>query len=241
MGADELKVQLTQANRILVDHGVLDAFGHVSARDPEHPGRFLLSRNRAPGLVEPDDIMAFELDGTPLDDDRPPYLERFIHGAVYRARPEVGAVVHSHAPSVLPFTIAAEPLRPVMHMAGFLGAGATRFDLRDLRGDGTDLLIRDARTAQVMAAKMGSATVLLMRGHGFVTAAASLQLAVFQAIYVPINAEVLAEGLRLGPVVHLTLAEAIAAGSANASQVDRAWQIWRSRIAPSFPLASGDE
>ncbi len=228
---DEIRMQLAAANRVLVDQGILDAFGHVSARDPENPGRFLLSRNRAPGLVETDDIMTFDLDAVPIDDDRPPYLERFIHGAVYAARPDVHAVVHSHAPSVLPFSIASEPLRPVMHMAGFLGEGAARFDLREVSGDGTDLLIRDARTARVMTEAMGPASVLLMRGHGFVTAAASVPLAVFQAIYTAVNARVLGEGLRLGPVVSLTPAEAIAARDANAGQVDRAWQLWRSKVA----------
>ena len=139
---------LVTANHILHEQGILDAFGHVSARHPTQSDRFLLSRNLAPSLVQPADILTLDLDGSPVDPDAPRcYLERFIHAAIYRARPDVGAVVHSHSRSVLPFGVTAgEILRPVSHMAGFLGSGAPVFEIRSLLGDGSDLLVRISRS-----------------------------------------------------------------------------------------------
>jgi len=140
---EKLLGDLVDANHILFNEGVLDAFGHVSIRHPENSERFLLARNMAPGLVTLDDILTFNLDGSPIDaDGRPVYLERFIHGEIYRARPDVMAVVHSHSPSVVPFSaVKSTPLRPMCHMSGFLGAGAPIFEIRDTAGSATDLLI----------------------------------------------------------------------------------------------------
>jgi len=227
----DIRTALAAANRILVHKGVLDAYGHISARDPERPDRFLLSRNLAPGLVTPADIIAFDLDGAPIDDDRPVYLERFIHAAIYAARPDVQSVVHSHAPDVLPFSVTAEPLKPIMHMAGFLGAGASKFDLHEVSGDGTDLLIKGLDTAGAVAASLGDGAVVLMRGHGFVTAAASVPLAVYQSIYTQVNAHALQQARALGEVTYLSIAEARSAREANDGQVGRAWKVWCERVA----------
>ena len=126
---------LVDANHILFHQGVVDSFGHVSVRHPARPERFLLARNMAPGSVTADDIIEFDLDGTAVGDDRRVYLERFIHGEILRARPDVMAVVHSHSPSVVPFSIVPSVrFRPVCHMCGFMGAGANRFEIRDTSG-----------------------------------------------------------------------------------------------------------
>ncbi|MBB3142149.1 class II aldolase/adducin family protein [Halomonas organivorans] len=222
---------LVDANHILFNEGVLDAFGHVSVRHPEAPERFLLARNMAPGLVTRDDILEFELDGTPADaDGRKVYLERFIHGEIYRARPDVMAVVHSHSPSVVPFSaVASTPLRPMCHMSGFLGEGAPIFEIRDVAGSATDLLIRDAPLGEALAHSLGDNNVVLMRGHGATVTAPSLKQAVYRAVYVEVNARLQADALRLGPVEYLTAGEARSAMETTEGQVERPWQLWKQR------------
>lgn len=222
---------LVDANHILFNEGVLDAFGHVSIRHPENTERFLLARNMAPGLVTLDDILTFDLDGTSIDaDDRPVYLERFIHGEIYRARPDVMAVVHSHSPSVVPFSaVKSTPLRPMCHMSGFLGAGAPIFEIRDTAGTATDLLIRDRSLGASLADSLGNDNVVLMRGHGATVTGPTLKQAVYRAIYVEVNARLQADALRLGPIEYLTPEEANAAREATEGQVERPWQLWKMR------------
>jgi HCOMODA/2-hydroxy-3-carboxy-muconic semialdehyde decarboxylase len=219
---------LVVANHILSHQGVVDAFGHVSLRHPDHPDRFLLARNMAPGLVTADDILEFDLDGTPLNAaGRRVYLERFIHGEIFRARPDVMAVVHSHSASVVPFSIVkSAPLRPVCHMCGFLGTGAGHFEIRDCGGPATDLLIRDAALGRALAQSLGSANVVLMRGHGSTVVGPTLKQAVYRAVYTEVNARLLSEALRLGPVEYLSAEEADAA-LAIEKEVERPWQFWK--------------
>nr|WP_297457876.1 class II aldolase/adducin family protein [uncultured Halomonas sp.] len=228
---DELLQDLVHANHILFDEGVLDAFGHVSVRHPERPERFLLARNMAPGLVGAEDIIEFELDGTPIDaDGRNVYLERFIHGEIYRARPDVMAVVHSHSPSVVPFSVVkSAPLRPMCHMSGFLGEGAPIFEIRDVAGEATDLLIRSAPLGESLARSLGDNNVVLMRGHGATVTAPTLKQAVYRAVYVEVNARLQADALRLGPVEYLTREEASTAMEMIEGQVERPWQLWKRR------------
>ena len=221
--------ELVNANHILAMQGILDVYGHVSVRSSD-PERFLLSRSLAPALVTAEDIQLFDLDAATTD-PQPSYVERFIHSAIYKTRPEVHAVVHSHAPAVIPFTVTGQEIRAVMHVAGFLADGVAHWDIRDESGDGTDLLIRDAELGQKFAERMNLHSVALMRGHGFVTVARSLKLATFQAIYTPLNAQLLMEALRLGPVTHLSPAEGASAWATNAAQVDRAWDAWMRRLA----------
>ena len=157
--------KLVVANRILYDQGVVDGFGHISVRHDRSPTHFLLARNMAPALVRREDIVTFDLDGTALDaDGRRVYLERFIHSEIYRARPDVEAVVHSHSPSVIPFGVTHQPLRPVFHMSGFLGQGTALFDIRDGAGD-TDMLISSGQLGKALAAALGARSTVLMRGH----------------------------------------------------------------------------
>ncbi|GAA5174964.1 MULTISPECIES: class II aldolase/adducin family protein [Halomonadaceae] len=228
---DDLLQDLVHANHILFDEGVVDAFGHVSARHPERPERFLLARNMAPGLVDAEDIIEFDLDGTPVDaDGRKVYLERFIHGEIYRARPDVMAVVHSHSPSVVPFSaVKSTPLRPMCHMSGFIGEGAPIFEIRDVAGDATDLLIRNAPLGESLAHSLGDNNVVLMRGHGATVTGPTLKQAVYRAVYVEVNARLQADALRLGPVEYLTPGEAKTAMEMIEGQVERPWQLWKQR------------
>ena len=202
----ELK-RLVAANRILANEGVVDAFGHVSVRDPRNAERFWLSRSRSPALVEIDDLMEFSLDGAAIDArGRTPYGERVIHAAVYAARKDVQSVVHNHAYDVLPFTITNEPLRPVVHTASVIGAEIPVWDIRAKFG-ATDMLVRSLEQGRDLAAALGSNTCALLRGHGAVVVGASVERAVLTAIYLQVNAKVMLQALPLGPPTALSAEE----------------------------------
>ncbi len=166
--ADQEQIEdLVAANCILSDQGVVDGFGHVSARHEEDATRFLLARSMAPGLVTADDIIEFNLNGSALDPrGRPLYVERFIHSEIYKAHPEVKAIVHSHSPSIIPFGVTNVPLRPIYHMSSFLGAGVPIFEIREAGGPATDMLIRNPELGAALARRIGKSAVVLMRGHG---------------------------------------------------------------------------
>ena len=218
------------ANRILYDQGVVDGFGHVSARHDKDPNKFLLARSMAPGLVTAADIMEFDLDGKALDPQgRAVYLERFIHGEVYKLRPDVKSVVHSHSPAVIPFGVTGVPLKPIYHMSAFLGAGVPIFEIREAGGEATDMLVRSNVLGAALAKKLGASSVLLMRGHGNVVVAESVKLAVFRAVYTEINARLEAEALRIGQgqVTFLNDAEAVKAAEVNTQVMGRAWELWK--------------
>lgn len=222
-----LKAELALANHILFKQRVVDGFGHVSARDPEHPDRFFLSRSMAPALVTESDIITFGVDGEAIDDDRKAYLERYIHSEIYRARPEVMAVVHSHSSAVIPFSIVPSArLRPVCHMAGFLGAGAPIFEIRDYAGDSSNLLVDSVKLGKAMTDVLGTNTTVLMRGHGSTVIGGNLREAVFRGIYLEVNARLQAEALRLGEPVYLTPGEAATIDAMNRSTLERAWNLW---------------
>ncbi|MET0204750.1 MAG: class II aldolase/adducin family protein [Casimicrobiaceae bacterium] len=228
----DLVTTLVVANRILYRHGVVDGFGHVSARDPGAPGRFLLSRSLAPGQVTPADVMSFDLDGNPQNGDaRQPYLERFIHGEIYRARPDVGSIVHSHSPSVIPFGATRRALKPLYHMSSFIGEGSAIFEIREAGGD-TDMLIRDRPLGAALARSLGDRTVVLMRGHGSTVVGASIEEAVFRAIYTEMNARLQMQALALGEPVYLNAEEAARSTRTNQGVLRRAWDLWAGDVGP---------
>lgn len=224
---------LVIANRILAHEGVVDAYGHVSARHPLDPKKYLLSRSRSPELVTAEDVMEFNLDGTSANpkDTRPPYLERFIHGAIYDARPDVNAVVHSHAESVLPYTVTTTPLRPVFHAAGVIGARMPVWDIRDEFGD-TNLLVSGLDQGKRLACCLGRENVVLMRGHGFSAGAKSLVEVLRMAIYLPANARILSEAIRLGGEIKTLSDGEVECQSALdplSPAIQRAWEYWARR------------
>jgi ribulose-5-phosphate 4-epimerase/fuculose-1-phosphate aldolase len=227
---EALLEDLVAANRILAGLGVVDGFGHVSVRHPERPDRYLLSRSLAPERVTRDDIMTFDLAGTAQEGDgRAPYLERFIHGAVYARRPDVGAVVHSHSPAVVPFTASSVPLRPIYHMGGFLGAGAPVFEIRERFGT-TDMLVRSAAQGDALAEALGGHAVVLMRGHGFCAVGDSIAVAVYRAVYTQSNAAVAQQAIALGgDVTWLDPGEASLADETNRRAIARPWELWRAK------------
>ena len=223
---------LVAANRILYDQGVVDGFGHISVRHDKTEGHFLLARSMAPGLVTSADIMEFDAEGNPLDAaGRTPYLERFIHSEIYKTRPEVQAVVHSHSPSVIPFGVVATPLQPIYHMSSFLGAGVPVFEIRDSGGPATDMLVRNPALGAALARALGDRPVALLRGHGNVVVGGSIREVVFRAVYTEVNARLAAEALRLGEgrMVFLNDQEAAAATQTNRAQIGRAWDLWKAK------------
>lgn len=222
--------KLATANRILFDQGVVDGFGHISVRHDKSPEHFLLSCNRAPGLVRPEDILSYDMNGDlAVPSDKRSYLERFIHSEIYRVRPDVVSVVHSHSPSVIPFGVTGQRLRPVFHMSGFLGSGSSLFEIRDTGGN-TDMLIRDSGLGKALAQSLGQHNCVLMRGHGSTTVAPSIELAVYRAIYAEVNAKLQLQAAALGPINFLTEEEAALAAATTEGQVVRAWDLWRGRL-----------
>lgn len=223
---------LASANRILFRHGVVDAFGHVSIRHAWDPERFLLACNMAPALVAEEDIVEFHLDGSPVDArGRSVYLERFIHGEIYRVRPDVGAIVHSHAPAVVPFGVSREArLAPVWHMSGFLGRETPVFEIRDFAGTDSDLLIRTQALGASLAATLGDCCVVLMRGHGATVVGRTLKEAVFRAVYTQMNAELQYRAIQLGSVDYLTEGEMASTTVSVGSQIERAWNLWAREV-----------
>jgi ribulose-5-phosphate 4-epimerase/fuculose-1-phosphate aldolase len=226
-----LVADLVTANHILYDQHVVDAFGHVSVRHDKRPDRFLLARNMAPALATAADIIEFDLDGNPIDaGDRKVYLERFIHGEIYRARPDVGAVVHSHSHAVIPFgAIRSHKLRAIFHMGGFIGTDTPVFEIRECVGDGSNLLISNNELGAALAKSLGSKSAILMRGHGATVVGGTLADAVYRGVYLDINARLQLQTIALGAVNYLTEAEGEATAAANATQVGRAWEMWKTQ------------
>jgi ribulose-5-phosphate 4-epimerase/fuculose-1-phosphate aldolase len=222
-------------SRVLADFGVVDGFGHVSARHPGNPDRFLMSRSLAPALVTADDIMEFDLDGNAVDaGGRSVFLERFIHGEIYKARPDVMSVVHAHSPGVIPFTVSAVPLRPMYHNSAFLAAGVPVWDIRKDFGE-TDMLVRDSPRGKSLAQSLGDKSVVLMRGHGDVTVGPTVRMAVFRAYYTDVNARLQSQAITLGGEVnYLTPGEGAKADTVNFAVLDRIWNLWKLRIAPTL-------
>ena len=219
------------ASRVLAQQGVLDAYGHVSARSDKRPDRFIMSRSRAPALVTAADIMEHDADSEPVGDDRKGFLERFIHGEIYRVRPEVMAVVHSHSPSVIPFGVTRSQLKPIYHMASFLWSGVPVFEIRDQKQD-NDLLIRDIPLGKALAHSLGKCTCVLMRGHGMTVVGDSVAEAVFRSIYTEMNARLQMQAGQLeGPISFLSEQEGRRSTASNRSTLERPWELWKKAAA----------
>lgn len=222
---------LAAASRILADQGVFDAAGHVSMRHPHHAERFLMSRSLAPALVTADDIMEFTLDSEACDArGRTPFMERYLHGEIYRRRRDVMAIAHGHSPSVVPFGLVTTPMRATYHNAAFLAAGVPVFDIRAAFGP-TDIVINSAERGAALAEALGDASVVLLRAHGFAAVAPSLQAAVFRAIFTEISARVQLHAAALGgEIATLDAEEGRMADAINLATSGRSWELWKRRV-----------
>ena len=222
--------ELVLANRILANTGVLDAYGHVSVRDSRNPNHYLLARHMAAGLVTAADIIEYDLDSKAVNaSESTGYTERFIHGNIYKARPDVMAVVHFHAPEVIPFGVTGVPLRPVFHMAAFLGEGVPVFEIRKAGGV-TDMLIRNNALGQALAESLGKKPAVLLRGHGAVAVAPSLHVVVGRAYYMTVDARVQAQAIQLGGGKVTYLEDEEARKAAPQDGFERSWNLWKESV-----------
>ena len=219
---------LVAAYRILAEYGVIDAYGHVSLRSPSNPQRYYLARSLAPERVQLEDMIEYDLDSNPLDArGRESVTERFIHGEIFKVRPEVMAVVHNHSPSVVPFSVTGVPMRALWHMAAFIGDGLPNWEIREVR-KGTNLLVGDGVLGASLAKTLGSKPAALMRGHGSVTVGESLPRAVGRSVYLELSARMQMQALALSDKVNY-LDEAEVKASMPLQDYKRAWPMWREK------------
>jgi HCOMODA/2-hydroxy-3-carboxy-muconic semialdehyde decarboxylase len=231
--SSEVLADLAAAARILAAQGVVDGFGHVSMRHPSAPGRYLMARSIAPARVTPDDIIEYDLDSNPCNaNGRGSFLERYIHGEIYRARPDIHSVVHSHSPSVIPFGLVSVPMQAMFHNAAFIAAGVPVFDIKEKFG-ATDMLVGNPAKGVALAGAMGKNDIVLMRAHGAVACGPTLQTAVFRAVYTEVNARIQHWTQALGrgaPMAALDGEEGRLADAVNQTAGLRAWDLWRSQV-----------
>ena len=228
-GVDPVLIEdLVAANRILANEKVLDGFGHVSVRDPRNANRYLMSRSIAPALVTAGDILELDLDSNVIDGKgRTSYKERFIHGEIYKVRPDVHAIIHSHSPNIVPFSVTKYPLKPILHNAAFLGAGPPVFEIRDA-GGATNLLVETPKLGAAIAKTLGQSPIVLMRGHGDTVVGPNVRLATFWAIYAEINARQLAQAIAIGgPITFIEGEEQKLTDANMRNAYERPWQMWK--------------
>lgn len=232
---------LIAANRILVNEDVIDAFGHVSARHPERPEHFLMARARPPAFVEPGDIMEFDRDGAPTGgDQRRPYVERFIHTAIYQSRPDVRSVVHHHSGAIIPFSVSDVPLRALSHVGGIIGGNVAVWDIADVVGASSNLMVSDLEIGRSLARTMGEDNVVLMRGHGAAAAGPSIRQATIAAIMLSEQATIMQNAVALGGNVEVLspgeveetakIFSSVTPGGA----IERTWEFWCRRAGVPF-------
>jgi HCOMODA/2-hydroxy-3-carboxy-muconic semialdehyde decarboxylase len=219
---------LVAAYRILAEYGVIDAYGHVSVRSPDNPQRYFIARSLAPEIVQVEDILEYDLDSKPLDErGRESVRERYIHGEIYKARSDVMAVVHNHSPSVIPFSVTGVPMRPVYHMAAFIGEGVPNFEIRDVE-KGTDLLVKTPKLGAALAKALGNSPACLMRGHGSAVVGENIARAVGRSVYLEQSAKLQMQAMLLGgKITYLDAGEVKA--SVPVQDYKRAWPMWREK------------
>ena len=219
---------LVLANHIIADQGVVDGFGHISVRSAKNPNHYFMSRSKAPAAVTLQDIIEYDLDDHPINSNgMQPYGERFIHSEIYKVRTDVQSVIHSHSPSVIPFSVSDVPLKPIANTSGFLIRDVPVFEIRETAGPATDMLVKNKELGAALAKKLSNSNVVLMRGHGMAVVGGSIKLAVSHAIYTERNAQLQMQALQMGgKITFFTEEEALHSGKFIDSQVDRPWEIW---------------
>jgi HCOMODA/2-hydroxy-3-carboxy-muconic semialdehyde decarboxylase len=225
--------ELVLANHILFDQNAVDAYGHISVRNPINPNTFFLARSVAPSVVKVEDIIEYDMEGHALNgDNRTAYGERFIHSALLRNHPEMNSVIHGHAAALLPYGLTGTPLRPVYHMSSFLGDGAPIFEIRKYAkpSPDTDMFISNSDLGDALSKTMGSQSFVLMRGHGYAVGADSIRKAVFRAIYAIQNANIQTEAMKMGKVQYLTPGESVKSQESIEKTINRPWQLWTERV-----------
>jgi len=219
---------LVAANRILYTKNIVDGLGHVSARHDKDPNLYVMAAEKAPGLVEREDLAIYDLDSNARTlSDRRPYNERFIHGEIYKARPDIKSVIHCHTPSLVTFCVCQVPLRPLYHMSGFLGRGVARFEIREFAKEATDMLVSSPQLGASLAKVLDDKQIVLMRGHGATMAGQSVKHSVYRAIYAALNATMQMEAMHMGEITFLSDEEAMKGMDINDRFVERSWALWK--------------
>ena len=219
---------LVAANRILYTKNIVDGLGHISARHDKDPNLYVLAAEKAPGLVEREDLAIYDLDSNAQTlRDRRPYNERFIHGEIYKVRPDVKSVIHCHTPSLVTFCVCQVPLRPLYHMSGFLGRGVARFEIREFTKEATDMLVSSPQLGASLAKVLADKQIVLMRGHGATMAGQSVKHAVYRAIYAALNATMQMDAMHMGEITFLSDEEALKGMEINDRFVERSWALWK--------------
>jgi len=236
-----LALDLVVASRTLAEHGVIDAYGHASARSDTDPQRYYMARNLAPELVTEADIVELDLDSKPVAaTGHALYNERFIHGEIYKARPDVQAIVHNHSHAVVPFSCTGCELKPIFHMAAFVGLGIPTWDIRDAQR-GTDMLVRTAALGEHLARKLGKHPAVLMRGHGSTVVAENLQRAVGRTIYLDVNARMQLDAAQLagGQRNIVFMDDAEVAANVSWQNYERSWELWKRKALAKLAAERG--
>jgi ribulose-5-phosphate 4-epimerase/fuculose-1-phosphate aldolase len=225
--AEELVTDLLLGNKILFKYGIVDAFGHISVRHDADPTKYVMSRHLAPGLVQKEDLITYDLDSNPVEETKHRlYSERYIHGEIYKRRPDVHSVVHCHAPALIPFGITKGELQPVYHMSSFLGEGVPKYEIRDAGGM-TNMLVRTAPLGAALAADLGDHPMVLMRGHGATMVGKTIRHSVYRAVYAALNAQIQMEAMRFGgEVTYLAKEEADNYERYIDEVIHRPWNMW---------------
>jgi ribulose-5-phosphate 4-epimerase/fuculose-1-phosphate aldolase len=230
----EARAELSLANRIVANEGVIDAFGHVSMRHPENPNRYFLSRSRAPELVTPDDFIEYDIDSNPLRDPGVgQYSERVIHGEIYKARPDVMSVCHHHCPAFMPLLANGIDYVPIFHLGAVGGMKPPFWDQHDEFGD-TNMLVIKPEEGASLARTLGKGMMVLMRRHGVTVAGTSVKDCVFRSVFSARNAAYQVQALSIGSKIEsLTPGEADLAGSISSKTtgLTRSWEYWSMRVA----------
>ncbi len=220
--------ELIVTTRIMANEGVLDAFGHVSVRHPHDPNRYFIPRHRAPELAEISDLVELNLDSEPVHPTQfRLYSERVIHGEIYKARPDVNAVVHHHAHTVLPYAISGRELVPVFHLGAVIGSKVPFWDQRDDFGD-TNMLVVKPEEGASLARALGPHWMVLMRRHGATVAGTDLRQLAFRTVFGCHNAKLQSEAIAHGHVDQLSPGEQkiTEAGQLGPNPIERAWHYW---------------
>jgi ribulose-5-phosphate 4-epimerase/fuculose-1-phosphate aldolase len=225
--AEELVTDLLLGNKILFKYGIVDAFGHISVRHDADPTKYVMSRHLAPGLVQKEDLITYDLDSNPVEETKHRlYSERYIHGEIYKRRPDVHSVVHCHAPALIPFGITKGELQPVYHMSSFLGEGVPKYEIRDAGGM-TNMLVRTAPLGAALAEDLGNHPMVLMRGHGATMVGKTIRHSVYRAVYAALNAQIQMEAMRFGgEVTYLAKEEADNYERYIDEVIHRPWNMW---------------
>ena len=230
---------LVIANHILGNEGVVDAFGHVSIRHPKNSQRYFLARSRSPQIVEESDILEFDLDSNCIDDKGfRTYSERFIHGSVYKARPEVMAVCHSHAHELVPFTVTNTSIRPIWVFSAAIGPDVPVWEIRDDFPTEDNMLIINDEVGASMCRTLGHAAACILRGHGAVIASTDIKRTVMISMGLMTNAKMLMQAHMLtaarggnAEIRYLSEGEVKSTTDVlyNVRGLNRAWEFWSLR------------